>query len=89
MLNILTSFSEDVRRLVQGTYDDSKLIHEHRDAYADLKSKIRRTAPNFIPSLKSGVAQDGGKASHQVDDRTDATPWFLDDMRNHIKRFVF
>lgn len=49
MLGLVTSFVGDVQQYVQGGPDASRLIHENRQAFADFKFSIRRTAPNFLP----------------------------------------
>ncbi|KAG5640591.1 hypothetical protein DXG03_007994 [Asterophora parasitica] len=95
MLKLLTTFCDDIQRSTSTGSDASQLIHRNRDAYASFKSAIRKTAPNFVPAVlynldknPSGQHEEAAETSFGVDGLTKAKPFFLNNMRDHIKQSV-
>lgn len=93
MLVMLTRLSDDVRQITRGSSEPSPLLEQMHEFYADLKLAIRRTAPSFVPVLRSSpVTQD--IISHLADDEGPCeraglvSPFYLDDMRKHIKAYA-
>ncbi|KAF8064448.1 P-loop containing nucleoside triphosphate hydrolase protein, partial [Lyophyllum atratum] len=98
MLRLLTTFCDDVTRATSSGREANKLIRENRDTYAALKTAIRHTAPNFIPSIRDYVDQEpvagsskrkgSSGTSIQVDTLTKSKPFFLNDMKEHIQQSI-
>ncbi|KIL69419.1 hypothetical protein M378DRAFT_98940 [Amanita muscaria Koide BX008] len=93
MLVMLTRLSDDVHRITRGRSEPSPLLEQMHEFYAGLKLAIRRTAPSFVPVLRSSpVTQD--IISHLADDEGPCeraglvSPFYLDDMRKHIKAYA-
>ncbi|KAK0463897.1 P-loop containing nucleoside triphosphate hydrolase protein [Desarmillaria tabescens] len=92
MLKLVTSFSTEVQSLVRGRSDASRLIHENRQAFKDLKIAIRRTAPNFVPveddqpqPVMVNSLEDGEEEDLAPELNTDE-PFTLTAMKRHIQR---
>lgn len=96
MLGLVTSFVNDVEHYVRGGPAAGHLIHENRTAFANFKTAIRRTAPNFLPYPNAnkntprfqnflGEGEDEGPAEGLL---SDMQPFNLADMRKHIQKFV-
>ncbi|KAG5636061.1 hypothetical protein H0H81_009232 [Sphagnurus paluster] len=96
MLKLLTRFCDDVQRAIASGAEAGQLIHKNRDAYVAFKSAIRKSAPNFIPAVLYNLDspapnKDGGnngESALRVDELTKTKPFYLNDMREHIKKSV-
>lgn len=86
MLKLLMSFNTDVQRFIEGNSNYEVLMQANRIAFKEFKTTIRKTAPNFIPSLSSSRNMNGGRA--RVDNASTSDSFYLDDMRRHIELFV-
>lgn len=84
MLGLITSFSSDVERYVQGRKSAEQLIHHNNKAYEAFKDKIRGTAPAFQPYSN---AVEHNSSGFNVNDGSPQY-FYLDDMREHINKFV-
>lgn len=94
----MSGLCDDVQRQVVGGANVGTLVQKNKESYATFKHTIRKTAPNFIPLIKpsspaSGIESDSmnnakGAVDGQVDGRTEVEPYYLDEMRDHIKSSV-
>lgn len=101
VLELLSGLCDDVQRQVVGGFNVGTLVQKNKECYATFKYTIRKTAPNFIPFIKpssptsgTGTESDSmnnpkGIVHGQVDGRTEVEPYYLDEMRAHIKSSVF
>jgi hypothetical protein len=68
------------------------LIHNHRNAYSEFKSKIRNTAPNFKPFVNTTEAQKAAAKWPDADGDEECVsteaPLYLEDMRRHIEKSI-
>ncbi|KAF5376650.1 hypothetical protein D9615_007811 [Tricholomella constricta] len=93
MLKLLTGFCDDVQHAVYDGLKGNQLIHQNGDAYRAFKSAIRQSAPNFIPAIsytRNGSEDHDGtsRTSLRVDELTRSTSFYLNDMRDHIRKSI-
>ncbi|KIJ68778.1 hypothetical protein HYDPIDRAFT_107023 [Hydnomerulius pinastri MD-312] len=99
VMNLVAEFCTTVDQYVRGGAGTSSLIQCNRMAFAQFKADIRSTAPNFRPFTTSDATKhknfrnaldDGGDEGTEEGLRglSLAEPFFLDDMRTHIKKSV-
>ncbi|KAF5317462.1 hypothetical protein D9758_018043 [Tetrapyrgos nigripes] len=95
MLNLISAFAGQVQQYVKGGVHLTQLIHEHRDAYKDLKIAIRRTAPNFVPCLPKESRPAFPNCLEEEEDDLDGLTmsnekrtFNLADMRLHISNSI-
>ncbi|KIP03166.1 hypothetical protein PHLGIDRAFT_253634 [Phlebiopsis gigantea 11061_1 CR5-6] len=86
LLDILADLHASVQALVAGSEGSGQLLQQCRRAHRQLKSDILGTAPRFRP-FKSKDAPDAVSAarSEPQDDLSAPPPWYLDDVRAHIR----
>lgn len=53
MLSLISSFSVDIGRYVQGARSAERLVHENKKAYGVFDKAIRMTAPKFKPYISA------------------------------------
>ncbi|KAG6811611.1 hypothetical protein H0H92_006626 [Tricholoma furcatifolium] len=90
MLNLVTSFCNDVNNAVHNGLDANQLVHRNKETFLEYKYAIRKSAPNFIPIVMRD-AEDGRlspNTSHRVDEHTTGPVFTLTDMREHIQRSI-
>ncbi|KAG6918468.1 hypothetical protein DXG01_014095 [Tephrocybe rancida] len=85
MLKLITGFCDNITRSVESGLD-SQLVHLNRDTYAEFKVAIRKSAPNFVPAVQPKNVVSGN--SSIVDEYSEEKPFYLSDMREHIKRSI-
>jgi hypothetical protein len=100
MLTLITALSNDVQQYVRGGTNNAGLIHANNAAFAAFKTAIRCTAPRFVPIVNAtqhmAFTEEGSIVSleedNDVEDLIEGTseggPFYLNDMRLHIKRSV-
>jgi hypothetical protein len=96
MLNLITALNDEVQQYVRGGTNTAQLIHENRAAFVTLKSAIRCTAPNFTPfvdatrhtiKFENSLGEGDGESPTEGLIST-GKPFYLNDMRVHIEKFV-
>ncbi|KAG6848187.1 hypothetical protein H0H93_002553 [Arthromyces matolae] len=83
MLKLITGFSEKIHHAVYTGLDVDKLIRHNQETFREYKSAIRKTAPNFVPAVSKRDAK-----SLVVDELAEGNPFYLDDMRAHIRESI-
>jgi hypothetical protein len=86
MLKLLTSFSTDAQRYIDGSSNYEVLMQTCRKAYKEFKFNIRKTAPNFIPAASPSHGHKHTRT--HADNSSTSEAFYLDDMRRHIESFV-
>ncbi|KAG6918467.1 hypothetical protein DXG01_014094 [Tephrocybe rancida] len=84
MLKLLTGFCDDLSRSLESGLDVTQLVHLNRDSYAEFKVAIWKTAPNFVPTLQAASSLWSSLGG----DYFQGQPFYLNDMREHIKRLA-
>jgi hypothetical protein len=105
VLHVLSSFSRDLSRRLEGTSDADGLLQTIRPCQEAFKRAIRRTAPNFIPWEKTqksrelpeprflaneeGDDEDSDEESDDESEHEHEHKIYIDEVFKRAQRYVF
>ena len=98
LIRLITAFSGEVENVIQGRESHERLIQICRPAYVTFKKDIRATAPQFRPFVHEGQGPLPSSQGYFEIDGSDETlidedielppPLYLEDVKNHIEKYV-